>query len=161
MQTMQWSDAARAPREVASAVESSGEVRLERRGDGVPFVIMREDRAQQAHQGMETSTRLLRNLFQLGGEELVTEALVAAFPWTNFLPEKDRITFVKEFMWTLEACSDLDVWAPFGRMIHEWQQTAAIHADPALAQELSRAVDSDLGPVPAPMVSEEVGAEEE
>jgi len=118
---------------------------------------MREDRAQQARQGIETSTRLLRNLFQLGGEELITEALVDAFPWTNFLPEKDRITFVKEFMWTLEACSDLDASTPFGRMIHEWQQTAAIHADPALAQELSRAVDSDLGPVPAPMVSEDAG----
>ncbi|MFI7435087.1 hypothetical protein [Micromonospora haikouensis] len=161
MKTMQWSDAARTPREVAAAVESSGEVRLERRGDGVPFVLMREDRARQAQRGMETTARLLRNLLHHGGEELVTEALVDVFPWVNFLPEKDCVAFVREFMWTLEACSDLDVWTPFGRMIHEWQQTAAIHADPALAQELSRAVDSDLGPVPVPMMSEEAGAEEE
>jgi hypothetical protein len=161
MKTMQWSDAARTPREVAAAVEASGEVRLERRGDGVPFVIMREDRAQQAQQGMETSARLLRNLLAHGGVDLVAEALVDAFPWANFLPEKDRNEFVKEFLWTLEACSELDVWTPFGRMIHEWQQTAAIHADPALARELSRAVDSDLGPVPVPMSPEEAGAEEE
>ncbi|MFY1675072.1 hypothetical protein ACN27G_34900 [Plantactinospora sp. WMMB334] len=161
MKTMQWSDAARTPREVAAAVESSGEIRLERRGDGVPFVIMRADRAKQARHGMETTVRLLRNMLAHGGVDLVADALLDAFPWTNFLPEKDRHEFVKEFMWTLEACADLDMWTPFGRMMHEWEQTAAIHADPILAQELSRAVDSDLGPVPAPMLPEDSGAEEE
>ena len=37
MKTMQWSDVARTPRDVAVAVESAGEVRLERRGGEVPF----------------------------------------------------------------------------------------------------------------------------
>lgn len=161
MKTMQWSDAARTPREVAAAVESSGEVRLERRGDGVPFVIMRADRAMQARHGMESTIRLLRRLSADRGMESVAGALVDAFPWANFLPEKDRAEFVREFMWTLEACADLDMWTPFGRMLYEWEQTAAIHADPVLAQELSRAVDSDLGPVPVPMLPEDSGAEEE
>src|SRR5690606_24091882 len=108
----------------------------------------RADRVDHAHRGMKTTARLLRNMLAHAGIELVTEALVDAFPWVNFLPEKDRDEFAREFIWTLEACSDLDLWAPLGRMMHEWQQTAAIHADPVLAKELSHAVDADLGPVP-------------
>nr|MDT0662602.1 hypothetical protein [Micromonospora sp. DSM 115978] len=92
---------------------------------------------------------------------LVVDTLVDAFPWVNFLPEDDRNEFVKEFVLTLELCGESDVWMPLGKMIHEWQQTAAIHVDPALARELSGPVDSDLGSVPVPMPPEEAGVEEE
>lgn len=160
MKTMQWSDAARTPRDVAAAVESSGEVRLERRGGEIPFVITREDRARHAQEAMETVARLMRNLVAHGQLSKLEVLLVDALPWVRFLPEKDRAEFAKEFVWTLDACNDLDVWAPFGRMLHEWQQTAAIHADPALAKELSRALDADLGPVLMPLLGDS-GAEEE
>ena len=156
---MQWSDAARTPREVAAAVDSAGEIRLERRGE-VPFVITREDRAQQAQEAMETAARLLRNFVSHDRLDLIERMLIDALPWTRFLPEKDQAEFVREFVWTIEACTDLNLWAPFGRMLHEWQQTAAIHADPSLAAELSRALDTDLGPVHMPF-QELDGAEEE
>jgi hypothetical protein len=32
----------------------------------------------------------------------------------------------------------------------EWKATAAVFADPVLAEELARPVDDDLGPVAAP-----------
>jgi hypothetical protein len=70
------------------------------------------------------------------------------------------VTLPRQLVWTIEACSDLDLWAPFGRVLREWQRTAAIHADPALAKKLSRALDADLGPV-LPPTPEDIGAEEE
>jgi hypothetical protein len=158
MKSMQWSEVARAPRDVAAAVESSGQVRLERRGGEVPFVITRADRARQAEDAMVAVARLVRNLVSHDQLDKLEALLVEALPWARFLPVKDRGAFAYEFVWTIEACSDLDMWAPFGRMLHEWQQTAAIHADPALAKELSRALDADLGPVMMPM-PEDSGAE--
>jgi hypothetical protein len=160
MKSMQWSDVARAPRDVAAAIESSGQIRLERRGGEVPFVITRADRAHQAEEAMGTVARLIRNLVSHDQLDKLEELLVDALPWARFLPTKDRREFAREFVWTIEACSDLDMWGPFGRMLHEWQQTAAIHADPTLAKELSRALDADLGPVMAPM-PEDSGAEAE
>jgi hypothetical protein len=160
MRTMQWHEAARAPRKVADAVESAGEIRLERRGGEVPFVIMREDRARQAHDAMEAVGRLIRNIATHGGGSRLEALLIDTLPWTRFLPPADRNEFAQEFAWTLEACNDLDLWAPFGRMLHEWQRTAAVHADPALAAELSRPLDADLGPVLSP-AQEHSGAEEE
>jgi hypothetical protein len=160
MKSMQWSEVARAPRDVAAAVESSGQVRLERRGGGAPFVISREDRARQVEDAMGAVARLIRNLVSHDQLDKLEALLVDALPWARFLPAKDRREFAREFVWTIEACSDLDMWAPFGRMLHEWQETAAIHADPALAKELSRALDTDLGPVMMP-TPEDRGAEAE
>ena len=157
---MQWSDAARTPRDVAAAVESSGEVRLERRGGEVPFVITREDHVRDSQEAMETAARMIRSLVTHDQPDRLESLLTDVLPWVRFLPPKDRAEFAKEFAWTIEACSDLKLWAPFGRMLHEWQQTAAIHADPALAKELSRALDADLGPVLMPM-PEDDGAEAE
>ncbi len=161
MGKMQWSDAARAPREVAAAVDSRGELRLERRG-AMSFVLMREDRASEAKQGMASAARMLRNILNHQGHEVIVQALSDTASWIRFLPEKDRREFSSEFVETLEACSELDMWAPLGRLVHEWAETAKIHADPALAASLSRAVDADLGPVPAPATpsAEEDDAEE-
>jgi hypothetical protein len=159
MKTMQWSEAARTPREVAAAVESTGQVRLERRGE-VPFVITREDRVRQARDAMEVAARFIRNIFTQGRSGDPIFALLEALPWAQFLPEKDRSQFARELVWTFQACSDLDLWAPFGQMLHEWQQTAAIHAEPDLAKELGRSLDADLGLVEMPVPEEESGAEE-
>lgn len=162
MTTMQWSDAAREPRIVAAAVEAEGKVWLERRGD-VPFLVMRGDLARQVRHGQEATAQLIRHLLSLdGGPERFAEAVSGSYGWTVFLPEKDRRIFIREFVDTLVACSELDVWKPLGRMLHEWEQTAKIHADPELADDLSRAVDEDYGPVtppPAEDDEETVGAE--
>jgi hypothetical protein len=160
METMQWSEVARAPRDVAAAVESSGQIRLVRRGGGAPFVISREDRARQVEDAMGAVARLIRNLVSHDQLDKLQTLLVDALPWTRFLPAKDRREFAREFAWTIEACGDLDMWAPLGRILHEWQQTAAVHADPALAKELYRALDTDLGPVMMP-IPENRGTEPE
>lgn len=150
---MQWSDAARTPRDVAAAVDESGEVRLERRGS-IALVITREDRVEQTRDGLGALARLLSVLANEDAT-MLRRVLALALPWTQFLPEKDQVEFGREVTWTVQACSDLGIWAPFGRLLHEWQQTAAIHADPALAKELSRALDADLGPVLPPTEEED------
>lgn len=143
---MQWSEAQRTPRMVVEAVEASGEVRLERRGEP-DFLIMRADRAEQARDGLNATARLLRQLVHLNNSVFLAKALIDALPWTGFLPEADRQAFVEEFVWTLQACADLDFWTPLGKMLHEWEATAKVHAEPGLAAALARPVTEDLGPV--------------
>lgn len=151
---MQWSEVQRQPREVAAAVDESGEVYLERRGQGA-FLLVSEERIAQTRDGLDALARLLTTLI-VNDEEPIVRALKMALPWVKFLPDKDCVAFAREFTWTVRACGDLGVWAPFGRMLHEWRQTAAIHADPTLAKELSRALDADLGPVMMPTNDEDV-----
>jgi hypothetical protein len=151
METMQWGEVARAPRDVAAAVESSGQIRVERRGGGAAFVISREDRVRQVEGAMGAVARLIRNLVSHDQLDKLEALLVDALPWSRFLPAKDRQEFAREIAWTIEICTDPDMWPPLGRMLHDWRQTAAVHADPALAKELYQALDTDLGPVMMPM----------
>ncbi len=160
---MQWSDAAREPRVVAAAIEAEGEVWLERRGEDVPYLVMRGDRVKQARDGMDAAARVFQHLtFVEGGLEKLEGALLEAIAWTRFLPDKDRREFTREFTATVVACTQLEIWTPLGRVLHEWEQTAIIHADPELAARLSRAAEGDFGPVmpPADESEEADGAEE-
>ncbi len=142
MKTMQWSEVARTPREVAEAVDSAGQVRLERRGD-IPFVIAREDRVREAEDAMESAARVIATIAST--DHMLEKVVQQALPWSKFLPEKDLKEFSHEFAWTVEACADLKIWAPLGRLIEEWRETATIHADPVLAARLGRALDAGTG----------------
>ncbi|GAA4439226.1 hypothetical protein GCM10023170_010510 [Phytohabitans houttuyneae] len=146
-------------KEVAAAVDEAGEVCLERRGEG-SFLLISKDRVEQTREGLDALARLLNALGGDDNAETLGRALKAALPWVKFLPEKDQIAFAREFTWTVGACSDLGLWAPFGRLLHSWKQTAAIHANPRLAKELSRALDADLGPVMMPTEGDSGAAEE-
>lgn len=159
MTTMQWSEAQRRPKEVVAAVEEAGEVWLERRGES-PLLLVSKERVEQTRDGLDALARLLSAIGGDAGAEVLRHAVAIAMPWSNFLPEKDRAEFARELTWTVSACSDLGVWAPLGRMLHEWKQTAAIHAEPGLAKQLSRALDADLGPVLMPTEGDDGGAEE-
>ncbi len=151
--TIQWSDIARNPREVAATVEREGEARLERRGEGPAFVLMTASRHAATSSGVRIAGRLLRNAIahssKLGD---LDSLLVDSFPWLRFIPEKYRHEFATEFLVTYEACSDLEVWTPLQRLMREWKATAAIYADPELAAKLNGPFDDDLGPVLAPEV---------
>lgn len=150
MKTVQWSDVQKQPKEVAAAVDEAGEVCIERRGQN-PLLLMTHERVQQTLGGLDVVGRLVHALATGGhNDEYLNWAIERALPWLHFLPQKDRVEFSREFVQTVSACGDLGVWAPLGRMLHAWKQTAAIHADPALAKDLSRALDADLGPVMMP-----------
>jgi len=41
-------------------------------------------------------------------------------------------------------------WSVLAQVLVEWKATAAVYADPALVEELTRSLEADLEPVPAP-----------
>lgn len=97
-----------------------------------------------------SAARALRNaLAHLSGAEAAA-ALVEEFPWVDLLPEADRARFVADFVRAVGASAELGRWSVLAQVLVEWKATAAVHADPALVVELSRPLDDDLGPVPAP-----------
>jgi hypothetical protein len=62
----------------------------------------------------------------------------------------DRRRFAIDFTRAVQASAELGQWDALSQVLVEWRATAAIHADPSLAAELSRPIEDDLGPVPAP-----------
>jgi hypothetical protein len=145
---VQWSELQRDPKGVA-ALADQGDVRVRRR-DGVPLLLVREDRATSAADGAVSAARALRNaLAHLNGDG-ATDALVEEFPWVDLLPHADRLRFVADFVRAVGASAELGRWSVLAQILVEWKATAAVHADPALAAELSRPLDDDLGPMQAP-----------
>jgi hypothetical protein len=144
---VQWSELQRDPRRVA-ALADRGDVRLRRR-DGVALLLVREDRAEAAADGALAAARALRTaLLRMG--DAAHEALTGEFPWIVLLPVDDRRRFAGGFARAVQASAELGRWDVLSQVLVEWRATAAIHADPGLAAELSRPIGDDHGPVPAP-----------
>lgn len=142
---MQWSELQRDPKGVA-ALADKGDVRVRRR-DGSPLLLIREGAAESAAEGALSAARALRNaLVHLSDDDTAT-VLTEEFPWLDVLPESDRRQFATDFVRAVEASAELGRWSVLGQAVVEWKATAAIHADPALAEELSRPLDDDHGPV--------------
>ncbi|MEQ3549978.1 hypothetical protein WIS52_05805 [Pseudonocardia nematodicida] len=146
---VQWSELQRDPKGVA-ALADQGDVRVRRR-DGVPLLLVREETAESASVGALSAARALRNaLAHLQADEGVA-VLVEEFPWVDVLPDDDRRRFAAEFVRAVSASAELGRWSLLAQVVQEWKATATVHADPALAAELSRPLDAaDHGPVPAP-----------
>jgi hypothetical protein len=145
---VQWSELQRDPKGVA-ALADQGDVRVRRR-DGVPLLLVREDRALASAEGAITAARALRNALAHLAPEGVLESLVEEFPWVDLLPPDDRRRFATDFGRAVQASAELGQWAVLEQVLIEWRSTAAVHADPALAAKLSEPIDGDLGPVPVP-----------
>lgn len=121
-----------------------------RRRDGVPLLLVREDRASSAADGALTAARVLRSVLVHLSPEVAANALSEEFPWVELLPVAERQQFSADFVRAAQASAELGQWSVLAQVIVEWKATAAIHADPALAEQLSGPLDDDLGPVPAP-----------
>lgn len=145
---VQWSELQRDPKGVA-ALADRGDVRVRRR-DGVPLLLVREDSASSAADGALGAARALRNALAHLPGDAAADVLVEEFPWADLLPEADRPLFVADFVRAVGASAELGRWSVLAQVLVEWKATAAVHADPALAGELSRPLDDDLGPVAAP-----------
>lgn len=148
MTEVQWSELQRDPRSVA-ALADRGDVRVRRR-DGVPLLLVREDRAHAAADGALAAARALRNALVHLNAEGAHAALAEEFPWADLLPMDDRRRFASDFARAVQASAELGQWDVLSQVLVEWRATAAVHADPAMAAELSRPLDDDLGPVPVP-----------
>ncbi|GAA5137006.1 hypothetical protein [Pseudonocardia adelaidensis] len=131
-----------------AALADRGDVRVQRR-DAEPLLLLREDRAHAAADGALAAARALR-VALLHLDEAAPEALTGEFPWVTRLPVDDRRRFVGEFAQAVQASAELGQWDVLAQALQEWRATAGIHADPALAAELSRPLEDDLGPVPVP-----------
>jgi len=73
-----------------------------------------------------------------------------SLPWTRFLPEHERARFFTELFDCVEGAAQIGTLAPVERLMDEWRATAAIHADPNLAERLTGPIAGDGGPVARP-----------
>ena len=78
------------------------------------------------------------------------DSLIDEFPWADLLPDADRALFAVQFVRAVQAAAEPGQWSVLSQVIVEWKATAAVHADPVLAEQLARPLDGDFGPVPAP-----------
>ena len=148
---VQWSELQRDPKSVA-ALADRGDVRVRRR-DGVPLLLVREDSAEAAAVGALSAARALRNVLAHLSAADAVGALTEEFPWLDLLPDGDRRELATDLVRAVAASAELGRWSVLAQVIVEWRATAAVHADPALAAELTRPLDDDLGPVPEPSSS--------
>jgi hypothetical protein len=125
-----------------------GQLRLARR-DGEDLVLESARHAEDTEAAMSATTRLFVSLMKRddGARALLT-ALPDVFPWVRFLPAEDVRGFLVELVETANACADLDSMAPLRPVIDAWKDTALIHADPELRDQLKQPLDgADYGPV--------------
>lgn len=148
MVEVQWSELQRDPKAVA-ALADRGDVRVRRR-DGAALLLTREDRVSSTADGAVMAARALRNLLVHMGPQAAAAALIDEFPWSDVLPEQDRAQFVTDFVRAFQASAEMGQWTLLSQTVREWKATAAVHADPALVQQLSVPLDDDFGVVPDP-----------
>lgn len=132
---VQWSELARDPKSVA-AIADQHEVRVKRR-DGADLLLVRADHHQNRHSAAVTAARAMRSVFRHAGPDVVADALLDEFPWIAVLPKSDRAEFVQEFVQAIQASADLGQWSLLAQTVHEWANTAIVHADPELSRALS------------------------
>lgn len=134
-----FSDLLRRPKEVTNDVEES-DVLLRRR-DEPDLRLTRADRDAERSLAFVALARTLRNLASHSPKAL-EGALTDAFPWLEFLPPKDRRSFVDEFAHVVAAAADLDAFGELSQLVREWRATAEIHAEPRLARRLKRPLEA-------------------
>lgn len=144
-----FSDLLRRPHDVLERLRE-GDVLLRRRGED-SLLLMPARRSEARREGMALVAHLLGEVAQLDTEGAVLRrALAERFPWSRFLPEADREAFYAEFVETARACADVDTLEPLAQLVHEWKQTAQVHADPELAERLREPAAGDGDLVTAP-----------
>lgn len=125
-----------------------GDVLLRRR-DGADVLLVRADREEGVREALGATAQLVSLL----PDEILRERVVALtgkMPWLRFLPDEDRLTFVRELVHTAEACLAVGVFDPMGQLIHEWRNTAAAWADSEFVASLRLSAETDaLVPKPA------------
>jgi hypothetical protein len=126
----------RDPNAVAERLEHADVVLHRRNAEDIRLSL--ESRSE----AVATSVRFLARVLGAAlSDDLVRERLrmsVDEIPWVAFLPDREREKFTREFLRTAEAAAELGSMTPLAQLLHEWQATATVHADPALAAELRR-----------------------
>lgn len=142
-----FSDLLRRPKEVTDDVEA-GDVLLRRR-DEPDLRLSRADREAHRAEAFMAMGRAMRSL-AVHNPGALSDALVDAFPWLEFLPSADRRQFLDEFTRVVTAAAAVENYEPLTQLVREWRATAEVHADPKLARRLRRPVQAAGDPVPLP-----------
>ena len=91
--------------------------------------------------GTAIAARAIRQLLRGDPDDSISaglgKALVTEFPWLRLLPGDDLHTFLSEFLDTMLAAAEIMRWEIVDQLMTEWKATAAIYADPQLAEALS------------------------
>ncbi|SFR29011.1 hypothetical protein SAMN04488564_116119 [Lentzea waywayandensis] len=115
-------------------------------------MLVRADHHAYRHSGAVTAARAMRSLFKHAGPDAVADALLDEFAWISVLPKSDRTLFVQEFMQAIQVSAELGQWSVLAQVVHEWANTAIVHADPELSRALSGPTTvTHGGLVPNPM----------
>jgi hypothetical protein len=135
-----FSDLIQQPTRVATAVEARGRVLLHRRN--APDLVL--SRATDLSELAGFARLLARMLEQVPADRRAT-AVTEALPWTRYLTEAGQDQFVGELPAVVRDCEELGTFAPLETYLAEWRSTAAVLADPELADRLTRPIPEPLG----------------
>jgi hypothetical protein len=135
-----FSDLIQQPTRVASVVEERGRVVLHRRN--APDLVL--SRASDLSE-LGGFARLLAQMVKHFPSGDLGETVAEALPWTRYLGQDGRNEFVTELPAVIQDCEDLGTFAPLETYIAGWRSTAAILADPELADRLTEPIPKPLG----------------
>jgi hypothetical protein len=138
-----WSSFLREPSSVERWLER-GDVLLRRR-EGEALRLTRDSNDASQREALLAAVRLLQG----GAPHLDDAETTSRLPWTRFLPDADRRSFLSEFLSSLEACVDLGEFAALGRLVEDWKATASLHAE-GLARRLKQPIRESGGKVRRP-----------
>jgi hypothetical protein len=144
-----FSEFLRQPNEVIAELDDHDVVL--RRRNAPPLRLSAATRDEERAQAFDAAARLLRHLLVHRAAGL-DDALEDVFPWSAFLPKRDRAMFVDELGLTLVAASAIDNYVAIAQLIREWRATAEIYADPRLARRLRRAANASGDRISEPEV---------
>lgn len=141
-----FSDLIQQPTRIASAVEERGRVILRRRN--APDLVLSQAGDLS---GLSGFARLLTGALHHLTASDAAEALTEGLPWTRYLSDRGRSEFLAGLPGVITDCDDLGTFAPLEIYLAEWRATAAILADPELADRLSASIPAPTGtPVESP-----------
>jgi hypothetical protein len=137
-------DLLRSPNVVTEAADRASQLIIHRR-NAPDLLLMRADRQHWDFDGAAGTGKLLAVLLGHLTSSDALDAIGTAMPWANYLSEEGRAAFASELAQALAASAELSSFAPVGQMLAEWKATAAIQADPDLADALSRPIEEPTG----------------
>jgi len=142
-----FTDLLRDPKSVTRRLEE-GDVILHRR-DEEDLLLSVASRALAENRILELMSGVLATVLR----DPVIRVRVSdptSFPWTRFLPDPERARFFEELFECFQGAVQVGTMSPVERLLDEWQATAAIHADPGLAQRLRAPLPGDGAVVARP-----------
>jgi len=75
----------------------------------------------------------------------LAQTVAEALPWTRYLDESECAAFVKDLPAVIQDCEDLGTFSPLELYLTQWRNTAAILADPELADRLTSPIKKPSG----------------